>query len=39
MIWSSPCFWISGSATPNASTRPRMISIERSIDSSVTWDC
>ena len=35
-IWSSPCVWISGSATPNASTRLRMISTERSIASGVT---
>ena len=35
-IWSVPCFWISGSATPNALTRLRMISIERSIASGVT---
>jgi hypothetical protein len=35
-IWSEPCVWISGSATPNASTRERMISTERSMASGVT---
>ncbi len=36
-IWSSPWVWISGSATPNESTRLRMISTDRSMASGVTW--
>ena len=38
-IWSEPVRWISGSATPNLSTRSRMMSIVRWIDSLVTCDC
>jgi hypothetical protein len=35
-IWFSPERWISGSATPRLSTRSRMMSIVRSMDSEVT---
>ena len=35
-IWDVPCFWISGSETPNASTRLRMTLIARRIESSLT---
>ena len=38
-IWSEPVRWISGSATPNLSTRSRMMSIVRCTDSLVTCDC
>ncbi len=35
-IWSLPCVWISGSATPNELTRLRMISTDRLMASGVT---
>jgi hypothetical protein len=38
-IWSEPERWISGSETPSASTRLRMMSIARSIASLVTCGC
>ena len=36
-IWSVPAFWISGSDTPSASVRLRIVSIALAIASGVTF--